>query len=44
MKSMKRNSRSGEGYGYFSCPENTPYPKVPSSKLRGHPTGQDNRL
>jgi hypothetical protein len=28
---MEKNSRSGEGYGYFSCPENTPYPDVPSS-------------
>ncbi len=29
---MKSCSRSGEGYGYFSCPENTPYPQVPSSR------------
>src|SRR6266436_1178985 len=21
-----------KGYGYFSCPENTPYPQVPSSQ------------
>jgi hypothetical protein len=37
-------SRSGEGYGYFSGKENIPYPRVPSSKLRGHPIGQDHRL
>jgi hypothetical protein len=31
LRSNSENSGSGEGYGYFSCPENTSYPQVPSS-------------
>ena len=23
---LQTNSRGGEGYGYFSCPDDTPYP------------------
>src|SRR5258708_10227855 len=29
LTSIGRNSRSGEGYGYFSCPENTPFRRFP---------------